>query len=148
MASQYNTRKEMLSSPKTNLVEVEHVQRSVTPKPVCRTIEKEEVSTKKLMYKHELKNELESFKSKLEAVEQLHTDLTQKFSDLTTTIEAKIDENKKAIDGFKIENLKNVLNDSILKVNEQLKSISAHLILKGDTINELDCRLKSIEDLI
>ncbi len=67
---------------------------------------------------------------------------------MTGTIEAKIDENKKAIDGLKIENLKNILNESILKMNEQLKSISAHLVLKTDMINELDSRLKMIEDLI
>ncbi len=86
MASQYNARKEMLSgTPKISVsdvdVEISKV-RSSTPKPVCCSVvekDTQDVSTKKLLYKHELKNELESFKSKLEAVEQLHTDLTKNF---------------------------------------------------------------------
>ena len=162
MASQYNSRKEQLAgTPKVNVGDVEiEIQkvRSSTPKPVSR-IQKEEVvpalssvQQKKIVYKHEL----EDIKSKIDLVESTHKEFKENFSQvlddhkksLSDLVDVKMDENKKAIESLRIENLKNVLNDSIAKMNEQLKAIASQLVSHGDAVNELKSRMADVEAIL
>ena len=163
MASQYNSRKEQLTgTPKVNVGDVEiEIQkvRSSTPKPVSR-IQKEEVvvpalssvQQKKIVYKHEL----EDIKSKIDLVESTHKEFKDNFNQvldehkksLSDLVDVKMDENKKAIESLKIENLKNALNDSIAKMNEQLKAIASQLVNHGDAVNELKSRMADVEAIL
>ena len=46
------------------------------------------------------------------------------------------------------EDLKNTLNDSISKINEQLRNIASQLVHNNDTVNELKVRLEDIEKML
>lgn len=158
MASLYNSRKEQLSgTPKVNVSDVEmemQKARSQTPKPISRNKEivEKKSEVKKIAYKHEL----EDLKNKMLKVDLSSKDLEQKFvsivndniQKLNSAVDEKINENKKHIESLKVENLKNTLNESISKINDQLKNIASQLVSNGDKLNELKVRLEDIESMI
>lgn len=155
MASFYNSRKEKLTgSPRVYVENVENeMKRSSTPKPVSRVAEDTEKKdeqaqqVRKLAYKHDL----EDIKKQIEFSQELNRSFEDKVKEILDKQESlfssKIDDNKKLIDGLKVENLKNVLNDSINKMNEQLKNIASQLISNNDSVGELRARLEDIEKL-
>lgn len=169
MESVYNTRKEQLAGSKNVAVssidtEMSRV-RGKSPKPLQRlerstTNEKQdEISkdvkecreVKKVAYKsdlEEIKNKVSSFESVYASFEQTIKQLTEdNKNELLDLFNSKLDENKKQIESLKVESLKNVLNDSIAKMNEQLKRVSEELVNNLDAINELKSRIQTVEDL-
>lgn len=155
MASLYNSRKEKLTgSPRVYVENFEtEMKRSSTPKPAPRVSEDVETTTpasapaRKLAYKHDL----EDIKKQIEFSQEVNRSFEEKVKEILDKQESifasKIDDNKKLIDGLKVENLKNVLNDSISQMNLQLKNIAAQLISNNDSLGELRARLEDIEKL-
>ncbi len=151
MASFYNSRKEKLTgSPRVYVENLENeMKRASTPKPVSRVAEdvSEVKATRKLAFKHDL----EELKKQIESSQGINRQFEEKVKEILDAQEllfaSKIEDNKKLIDGLKVENLKNVLNDSINKMNEQLKNIAAQLIANNDSVGELRARLEEIENL-
>ena len=162
---EYNSRKEQLAGgQKVNVgsidVEIEKV-RAKSPKPLQRSVsEKRECENTKedkplLSKKVAYKCDLEDIKNKMSAVESSCYSVEQSFKkvleeskkELSVLVETKIEENKKQIESLKVETLKNMLNESISKMNEQLRRISEELVSNGDTVNELKSRVLSLEDL-
>ena len=155
MASFYNSRKEKLTgSPKVYVENFENeMKRASTPKPVSRSAEdaqpqpQQSQPVRKLAYKHDL----EDLKKQIEPSQNVNRLFEEKVREILDTQElslsSKIDDNKKLIDSLKVENLKNVLNDSINKMNEQLKNIAVQLISNNDKVGELRARLEEMENL-
>lgn len=152
MTSLYNSRKQQLSgTPKIIMsdigTEIEKA-RSSTPKPVPRSTS---VEVKKIAYKQDL----EDIKNKMNIVELSSKTLEQKFinlmeeskKELSSVVDDKMNENKKHMDSLKVEQLKNTLNDSIFKINEQLKNIASQLVHNIDIVSELKVKVDEIENM-
>ena len=155
MASFYNSRKEKLTgSPKVYIENFENeMKRASTPKPVARVAESTEKreETVQPLRKLAFKHDLEELKKQIEFSQDNNRMFEEKVKEILDKQEflfaSKIDENKKLIDGLKVENLKNVLNESINKMNEQLKNIAVQLIANNDSVGVLHARLEEIEKL-
>jgi len=155
MASLYNFRKEQLSgSQKINVanvdIEIQKV-RSQSPKPQVKN-SNDNVENKKIAYKHELeeiKNKVNLIDISSKTLEQtLNNVIEQHKKEVLSVVDSKLEDNKKQMENLKVENLKNVLNDSIQKMNEQLKNIASQLVNNTDVVNELKIRIEDIEKLI
>jgi len=160
MDTDYNSRKEQLAgNQKVNVgsfdIEIQKV-RAKSPKPTQRSVsEKREDEPRIVLRKVAYKCDLEEIKEKMSVIELSCLSVEQSFKkvleeskkELSSLVETRIEENRKQIEGLKVETLKNMLNDSVSKMNEQLKNIASQLVNNTDTVNELKSRVTELEDL-
>lgn len=140
MADIYFKKKEQMKSPaRQNVVDATvELEKKRSASPIVLGRERSVgACVQKVCYKHEL----ESVRNEVSAVQK---DIEALVNDL----KAQVDKLNKQFESVKYENLKNQLNDSVSKQNENIKNITAELVNMMDKINAVDSKVASIEEVL
>jgi len=149
MSELYFRKKEQLSNPvqKSSVVD-SHIElekkRASSPTPVARS---SSISVDK---KIAFKTDIDDVSKKIDALNVESTvvsahqkELEAQISDLLN----KVDSLSKIIESTKYEQLKNTINDAILKMNASIRNVCDEMIKQQDKLSGIESQLTTIESM-